>query len=160
VPELILMRHAAALPAAIDGSDFDRPLSARGRSSALQAARRLRAAGLNVERLLFSPARRTRETTTIAARELGLGDSALQPVPEMYAATPRTLHESLVKHHAGAQILLMIGHNPGISEFGGELAAAHAREQLPTAEFWCLPFDAQSWQRLLQRGGAGRAPHA
>lgn len=154
------MRHAAARPAAIDGSDFDRPLSAPGRSAALQAARRLKAGGLKVDRLLFSPARRTQETAAIAARELGLDTSALQPVPEMYVASPHSLRESIARHHGGAQILLMIGHNPGISEFGGELGAARAQEPLPTAGFWRVPFDEHGWQRLLQRGSPSSGPPA
>jgi phosphohistidine phosphatase len=150
MPELILMRHAAALPAALDATDFDRPLSASGRTAAAQSARRLATAGLKVERLLFSPARRTLDTAIIVARELALDSSALEAVPELYAASPLTMRKVIVRCHADAATLLVVGHNPGISEFGQELAGGLSPEQLPTAGFWRLPFNADSWQRLLR----------
>lgn len=150
MPELILMRHAEALPAAVDATDFDRALSDRGRAAAAQSARRLAASGLKVERLLFSPARRTQDTAAIVARELVLDSAALAAVPELYAASPRAIRKAIVKCHADAATLLVVGHNPGISEFGQELASALSHQQLPTAGFWRLPFSADGWQRLLR----------
>jgi phosphohistidine phosphatase len=150
MPELILMRHAAALPAAINGTDFERPLSARGRIAALRSAQRLAAADLKIERVLFSPAQRTRETAAIVAQELALGPAALQAVPDLYAATPRTLRETIATSHANARTLLVVGHNPGISELGHQLGGRLDHGLLATSAFWRLPFDADSWQRLLR----------
>ncbi|HVN98482.1 MAG TPA: histidine phosphatase family protein, partial [Steroidobacteraceae bacterium] len=70
--ELILMRHAEALPAAIDAEDFARPLTEAGRAAAARAATAL-AGGHAVDRLLYSPARRTTETALIVADVLELG---------------------------------------------------------------------------------------
>ena len=152
--ELILMRHAAALPVAIDGSDFERPLSAPGRAAALQAARRLAANCAGIERVLFSPARRTRETAAIVAQELALDTALLHAVPELYAATPRAIRAAIVRDHANAAVLLIVGHNPGLSEFGSQLISRRSRDHLPTAGFWRLPFDASGWQALTRSAGA------
>jgi phosphohistidine phosphatase len=152
--ELILMRHAAALPAAIGTTDFERALSAPGRAAAAQAARRLATAGLTVQRLLYSPAQRTRDTAAIVARELSLDPAALQSVAELYAASPRSIRESIEQYHGNALTLMVIGHNPGLSELGHELDSALARHHLPTAAFWRLSLDAGSWQRMTRPIGA------
>ena len=149
--ELILMRHAAALPAAIGATDFERPLSGPGRAAAAQAGRRLGTAGVNVERLLYSPAQRTRATAAIVARELSLDTAALEAVPELYTASPQAIRQAIVRFHGDAQVLMVVGHNPGISELGRELASGLAHDHLPTAGFWRLPFDTDRWQLLTRR---------
>ena len=148
------MRHAAALPAAIGASDFERPLSALGRKEAAQAARRLAAEGLRVDRILVSPARRTSETAQIVATELSLDPEALVEVPALYAATPDAIRTAIAQGHGGADVLLVVGHNPGISEIGGELAGHPSHGHLPTSGFWRLSFDAGAWQALIGRGGS------
>jgi phosphohistidine phosphatase len=156
--ELILMRHAAALPGAIGATDFDRVLSAAGRAAAAQAARRLATGNLKVQRLLFSPAQRTRDTASIVARELSLDPAALQSVPELYAASPQSIRASIERYHANAVTLMVIGHNPGLSEFGHELDSGLGRNPLSTAAFWRLPFDAGAWQRLTRPASAPPLP--
>ena len=154
MPGLILMRHAAALPAAIGASDFERPLSAPGRKEAAQAARRLAAEGVRVDRILLSPARRTSETAQFVATELALDPDALAEVPALYAATPAAIRTAIAQGHGGADVLLVVGHNPGISEIGSELAGRQSHGHLPTAGFWRLSFDASGWQALIGRGGS------
>jgi phosphohistidine phosphatase len=160
MPELILMRHAAALPAGIDANDFERPLSAPGRAAAAQAAQRLEAAGVRVARLLYSPARRTHETAAILAHELALGPSILEVVPELYAASASTMRAAIARLHTNAATLLVVGHNPGISDLGQELASGLSHDHLPTAGYWRLPFAEGSWQQLMDPHGARpRSPH-
>jgi phosphohistidine phosphatase len=154
VAELILMRHAAALPAAMGATDFERPLSAPGRAAAAQSARRLAASGVKVDRLLYSPARRTRDTAAIVAGELSLDAAALESVPELYTASSQSIRETIERFHGNAVIVMVIGHNPGISDFGRELANGLSHDHLPTAAYWRLPFDAGSWHLLTRRVNA------
>ena len=147
MPELILMRHAAAQSAAIGASDFERPLSPAGRHEAARSAQRL-AGAATIERVLFSPAQRTSETAQIVADELSLGPQALVAVPALYAATPAAIRAAIARSHGHARVLLVVGHNPGISELGCELAGAGSHAQLPTAGFWRRALDAHAWQAL------------
>jgi len=151
VHELILMRHAEALPAAIDAEDYARPLSEAGRGAAARAASLL-AGGAAIERLLYSPARRTSETALIVADVLSLAPAQMHAVPELYLATPQRVRASLAQWHHGARVVLIIGHNPSISELGAELAPAHRRGHLQTAAYWRLPFDAAAWRSLTHPG--------
>ena len=106
--ELILMRHADALPAAIDTEDYSRPLSAAGRVAAARTAQKL-ASGAPIDCLLYSPAQRTSDTATIVAAELALRPALLAAVPELYLATPLRIREVIAARHGGARTLLVVG---------------------------------------------------
>ncbi len=103
---------------------------------------------------MYSPARRTRETATIVAGELALEAGALESVPELYSASPPTIRAAIQRLHGGAEVLMVVGHNPSISDFGRELARGRAHDHLPTAGYWRVPFDSAGWQLLTQRVGA------
>jgi len=128
----------------------------RGRSPprdarrAARAARALVTAGARVERVLLSPANRTRETAIIAAREFKLDESLLQSVPELYAAPAAVIRNAIALHHSGARSLLVIGHNPGISELASQLSAHRAPAHLPTAGLCRLPLTEAGWRQLTQ----------
>ena len=147
--ELILMRHAQALPAAIEGDDFARPLADTGRAAAARAAHKL-AAGAAIERVLFSPAHRTSETAAIVAGGLLIEPAGLQAVPELYLATPAAVRAAIAHWHGNAHTLLIVGHNPSLSELGGQLDDRLSNTHLPTAGFWRLRLDDQAWQALAR----------
>ena len=64
--ELILLRHAEAVPLEKSSADQDRALSARGEQEAQAAGLWLAAHGVTVDRVLCSPTRRTDETARLA----------------------------------------------------------------------------------------------
>jgi len=110
--ELILLRHAEAVPIDATGIDQERPLSSRGEQEAQAAGLWLAAHGLRPERVLYSPTRRTDETTRLALAAI---DDA--PVPqvaiEIYDASPGELL-ALLDQHGDAGTVMLVGHNPGI----------------------------------------------
>lgn len=108
---LILLRHAHAEPASAGQADIDRALSAEGLAEAEAAGRWLAEQGLTPDRVLCSPARRTRETLEAVLGVVGYVEQRL--VDGIYEATPGTL-AALVDEHAEAERLLLVGHNPGI----------------------------------------------
>ena len=76
--ELILLRHAHAEPATPGQSDLDRPLSPQGLAEAESAARWLKEQGLVPDRVLCSPARRTRETLEAVMDAIGYVEQRLE----------------------------------------------------------------------------------
>ena len=136
--ELLLLRHAEAEPAALDGNDFQRPLTAGGRDAALAAAARLIALPWQPQRLLYSPAVRTAATAALLAQAFRLDPHVLQAVPELYLATPPALHAALRVWHGNATRVVIVGHNPGLSEWGAQLDARFAGQSLPTAGHWLI----------------------
>jgi phosphohistidine phosphatase len=122
--QVILVRHAHAEWPGYDGRDFDRPLTARGESDARAAGQAIRAAGHRPALVLASPARRTRQTAEILCEELGLAAGALALVETLYNAPGSTLHWELRQRAAKAGgAVVLVAHNPGISELGRMLMA-------------------------------------
>lgn len=116
---LTLLRHGRAEWPAGRYRDFDRPLDELG----LEQARR---AGEAIGRLqpelpvvvIHSAALRTTQTAQGVLATLGATPRLLQAEPALYDATPGTLHAVLGQfriQHPDAHLLL-VGHNPGISE--------------------------------------------
>ena len=111
--ELILLRHAHAEPADNGLPDIDRPLSPHGLAEAEAAGRWLLEQRLVPDRVLCSPARRTRETLEAV---LGLTGYVEQRLDErVYDATPGTL-AALVDEQRDVERLLLVGHNPGLEQ--------------------------------------------
>jgi phosphohistidine phosphatase len=148
---LIVLRHAkSAWP---DVNDFERPLAPRGRRDAPAVGRRLRDAACLPDRVICSPARRTRETWDLVAQEL----DAAPPVSydeRVYGASVATLLGVVHEMPEPVRTLLLIGHNPGLQELtlalAGEVAGDaldRAQEKFPTSAIAVLTF-AGSWSEL------------
>ena len=165
--KLIVLRHAkAAWP---DVEDRLRPLADRGRRDAPAAGRWLREAerrldGFRIDRVVCSPARRTRETWDLAAAEL---EDPPTPVYDgrVYAATTSTLYTVVRETPAHVRTLVLVGHNPGMQHLTLTLADEQsgepldrAREKYPTSGIALFDIDVE-WSALLP-GGARLAEFA
>lgn len=123
--ELILLRHAEALPAD-GGDDRQRVLSEHGRREAQDAGAWLAGHGARPLRALCSPARRTLETAQLALAAL-VDPPPLQQAGEIYDATPGELL-ALLDQHADAGSVLLVGHNPGIERLVALLVEGRSDE--------------------------------
>jgi phosphohistidine phosphatase len=150
---LILFRHAksswddASLP------DEERPLAPRGRRALALVDQHLRTNDPNIDLVLCSPARRTRETWD------GIRD-AVRPAPEVrfvprvYEASADDLLDLLRHIDRTHSSVLLIGHNPGMEELAGGLVSGGKRKALtrldqgfPTAAVATLSLDV-AWADL------------
>src|SRR5690242_6878201 len=113
--ELILLRHAEALPVAAGDSDRDRPLSLRGEAEARDAGGWLREQEAMIDAALSSPARRAQMTIERTLDALG---ASVVPrlVAGIYEATPGDLLAALEQNASGAARVLLVGHNPGLEQ--------------------------------------------
>lgn len=110
--ELILLRHAEAVPIEESHDDQERALSDRGEQEAQAAGRWLAAHQVTPDRVLCSPTRRTDETARLALA--GLQDAPIpQMAKEIYDASPGELL-ALLDQHGDAGTVMLVGHNPGI----------------------------------------------
>lgn len=123
--QLVLLRHAHAEPATAGQADFDRPLSPEGQAEADAAGVWLEQHGFRPDRVLYSPARRTKETLERVLAVLGNVDA--RPEPRIYEATPGTLMQIADEHRACGRVLL-VGHNPGIEQIVALLSSGQSGE--------------------------------
>ncbi len=123
--ELILLRHAHAEPAAPGQDDFDRPLSLQGQAEADAAGRWLREHGYLPDRVVCSPARRTRETCEAVLAMLGYVE--MRQEPRIYDATPGRLIQVADEHRELSRVLL-VGHNPGLEQLVALLSSGQSSD--------------------------------
>ena len=110
---LYIARHADALIPHLMQSDIDRPLSHHGQSQAAVIAAYLLRRDVHPDRILSSPALRTITTAKIYHERL---DSTLQADDRIYEASTNTLLYLVQEAWESNHTLMIVGHNPGISE--------------------------------------------
>jgi phosphohistidine phosphatase SixA len=148
--ELILLRHAHAEAGAEGQSDLDRPLSRQGVAEAEAAGRWLKDHGYLPDRVLVSPARRTRETLEEVLRQLGYVEQ--RPEQRIYEATPGTLMQVADEWRDIARVML-VGHNPGLEQMAALLSSGQSGEfrGMPAGAIAVLHLPAQA---MLEPGVA------
>lgn len=144
---LILVRHAKSSWKDSALTDFDRTLSKRGKKDAPLLGERLAAMDQRPELLVSSPARRAKKTARLIAQELHLADDRLLFKPEIYEAEPETLLEVVRGLDDCWQLVLLVGHNPGLTELGNLLGGCGIAN-IPTCGVLCIDFDVVSWRNI------------
>lgn len=144
--QLLLLRHAQAEPARPGVTDVDRPLSAVGHNEALDVAQCIADMRLHIDALLVSPAVRARDTATIVAAHLDIVDG-VRYEPGLYLGDCDALLSPLQRCGAADQTVVLIGHNPGISELACRLVGDDSIA-LRTSGLCRIEFDDQSWRGI------------
>ena len=145
---LTLMRHGDAQWKDPDISDFARPLNRKGQSEAESMARRLMELALIADLVLVSPARRTSQTADVLAHELSLPSRNVRRLEELYLARAQDILAVVRGTGPKIQHLMIIGHNPGLSELARQLAPTAGIEGLTTAAICSIVFDVNSWSAI------------
>ena len=145
---LTLVRHAKTEPAHSGQEDWDRALEARGQRDAPEMGRRLKGRGLKPDKILTSPAVRAISTTSIMARELGVAGSKVVPDERLYLASSKQLLVTVQELGGTAKHLMVVGHNPGLTEFADALSCERSIDNLPTCAVYTLEFDINNWREL------------
>jgi phosphohistidine phosphatase len=124
--KIYLLRHAIAELRKPDKSDRDRRLTAEGRKELLLVARSLARMKLRPDTILSSPYARAWDTARVVAAELRPGGKPEECQALMPSGNPARVWSELRRHHA-AKAVLMVGHEPLLSEFAAFLLnAPHA----------------------------------
>lgn len=115
---LYVMRHGVAVERGhVDyPNDAERPLTPRGQKRTRQAARGLRALGVEPDLLLTSPFVRARETAAIVAAELHLPPGRIRETTAL--APGASAYDFFREVNAGGspRAVVLVGHEPDLSE--------------------------------------------
>ena len=110
---LFLLRHAKSSWDNAALGDFDRPLSKRGISNAIQLSEYIQKHSISFDLVLSSPSERTQSTHDLVL-------SSLDPIPTsnlkecIYHASASSLTQLIADQDDEINNLLIIGHNPGL----------------------------------------------
>ena len=149
---LYLMRHAKSswkepLP------DHERPLNKRGKRAAKAIGKALKARGVRPDLILSSSALRADETAKRVAKKLN------PPPPifseeDLYEADEKQILSTLFVRGEEADSLLLIGHNPVLSDLAVSLSGIGRLEWLPTGAVVGLYWpEASSWEEIVNQKG-------
>ena len=150
---LTLVRHAKTEPAMPGQEDGDRVLEARGQLDAPQMARRLKEAYGKPDCILSSPAVRAITTANIMTRVLGVAAAKVVQDERLYLAAPKVILEVITGLANPARHLMVVGHNPGITEFADKISSERSIDNMPTCAIYSLQFDISTWSELTWSTG-------
>ncbi len=142
--QLMILRHAKAVPWSATTDDFPRKLSSAGMDHAERVSHWICDNLDTPQAILCSPSQRTRETLTpLLAMQPAL-ESTTHFVPQIYHGTAAMLKTLLDAAFAEADRVLMVGHNPGFERLVGDVI--HRRHydefnRLPTGTLAVIEFD-------------------
>lgn len=141
---LILFRHGKSSWDDPAGDDFSRPLAPRGLRSVPEMGRRLARRGQLPELIVSSTAVRALSTARAVAREIGYREEGIVASSDLYLASPDTILAVIHRVPASARTLMVVGHNPGLTELANMLGDVRL-DNMPTAGMLCAEFDVQEW---------------
>lgn len=150
---LTLVRHAKTEPAAPGQEDWDRALEPRGQRDAPEMARRLKDEYGKPDRILTSPAIRAITTANLMSRVLGVPAAKITQDERLYLASPKVMLEVVNELGNSAKHLMVVGHNPGITEFADQLSGERSIDNMPTGAVYTLQFEIGHWNELVWATG-------
>jgi len=148
VRRLTLMRHGDAQWKDPEVADFARPLNRRGSSEAEAMGRRLADLMLVPDLIISSPARRAQQTAELVSRELALAPRSIRFEEALYLAGAQEILKLARAIGPRLPHLMIIGHNPGISELAHLLAPSTDMSGLATAAFSSITFEVDQWSAV------------
>lgn len=153
--KLILVRHAKASWGEVGSADFDRTLSKQGEIDAETMAGRLALRlSLNppqvpptLDRIICSSAQRTRSTAKALAQKINYPLSEIELDKNLYLAGLDTWLETIQCLPDQLQFVVMVGHNPALTELVNILSSQPI-PAVPPCGMLYLQFGDIEWSQI------------
>lgn len=129
-----LLRHAKSSWADASLADIDRPLNKRGVRTCRFMAQHLYDAGCCFDNVFCSPAVRAQSTIELTSSCLAGKDIRWETDDELYGADSEDLFRWCTSLDESISELMIIGHNPGLTDFCNELSGSSVRN-IPTCGY-------------------------
>jgi phosphohistidine phosphatase len=149
---LLLLRHAKSSWAEPGVADRDRPLNKRGKDTAPTVGRYLKRMGWLPDRVICSPAERTRRTLDLVLEAGNLMPQVIVDEAVYDFGDGTALIDAIRRNGGPARTLLLVGHNPStellalrLSRSGPPDAIAALRRKFPTAALAVFDVDVADW---------------
>ncbi|OYU95911.1 MAG: phosphohistidine phosphatase [Bacteroidetes bacterium B1(2017)] len=146
------MRHAKAMKDSADGTDYQRDLEDRGKKDAQAMGIALAKTNYKPDFLVASPAKRTRKTAQLVAKELKLAESIQELDSHLYNAGISDLMYVIHQLNESYHTVMIVGHNPSMTSIIGYLTNTFA-EHIPTSGIVVVSFNTKSWKLVQSRIG-------
>lgn len=131
VSQLIIMRHGIAELPFHGRTDFQRKLTTQGRFQVLKQSQFLHKQGLKPSVILASSALRCAQTASIVSQQFP--NSQMVLLESFYMASAQHLSDVLRQQQSHG-VVILIGHNPGLTQLIKLLSETDKVEQLQPAD--------------------------
>lgn len=145
--KLVLVRHAKAEDPSLQPDDFLRRLTDRGKANAELLGHWLQNKVKNNVLIVSSPAKRTRSTAKRIARALGIPPEEIVYKDTIYLSSLGNLSYVLQEIPENRSEIIMVGHNPGMSELLDYLSEK-PEEPFRTCGCAVLDLNIERWVQL------------
>jgi len=149
---LYLIRHAKSSWNYPELEDFERPLSKRGRESALLMGTILKKLKAAPDLVISSPANRTAMTARMLADAIHYPLDKIQYSETLYMADENVLIQVIKNMSDSVKRAMLIGHNPGLTGLANTIGDQPI-ENIPTGGVCCMDLKMTSWKDLREHGG-------
>lgn len=152
---LVLVRHAKSAWDDPGLADLDRPLAGRGLEAAAWIGDRLKQKGIVADRILCSPARRTRETVELLLARLEASRQLEEVVwdGQLYMRRDDDYVDAIGSEGGDAKVLMVVGHNPATEVTAGRLVGDSIKGRFPTGGIAVIDCDIARWAELAPASG-------
>jgi phosphohistidine phosphatase len=142
---LYLARHAKSVWPDSGLSDYDRPLTHRGKSESKMMGTTLKSEwGIALDNVLCSPARRARATARRLTKGLGYERDQIVMEEIIYSGTEQDLLNLISRQENTCQSVMVVGHNPTITDLVQILISEQVPE-MDTCSVYGLTLDISAW---------------
>lgn len=105
----------------------------------------LKEQNIRPDRIVSSPSVRTLATISRVIHELQLKGERIETDASLYHATPTGMLKLIRSCPPEAHSLLLVGHNPGLTELAERLCPAEAVDNIPTCGMYAIRFQTNDW---------------
>jgi phosphohistidine phosphatase len=141
---LTILRHAKSSWGDDNLVDHERPLNSRGKRDAPVMAARMAREGIRPSLILSSSAKRAWSTAKEVAKEISYPAEFLQRERDLYHAGVSRLLDVLAEQDDGFNNILLVGHNPGLTDFANYLVP-DLTNNIPTCGYLSVNIDVDDW---------------
>jgi phosphohistidine phosphatase len=143
--QIILVRHAKSDWDNSIPNDIDRPISDEGRYEAHLMAKRLLKKHIPVDAFISSPAKRAITTAAYFAEAYQAKEKEIIKMPELYHAYSFDFFEVINKLDNAINNVVLISHNPGITDFANRLTETRI-DHMPTCSVFAVQALTDNWK--------------
>ncbi len=150
---LYLLRHAKAGFDLTGQADAERVLTHSGKQDAIKLGYKLKGRNEEIDWFKCSPALRTRQTIDAIMEVTGFSDIRLEMTPELYQASDEKFLQQIHQTPENISALLLVGHNPSITQAANWLAIDFRIDHLPTCGLLAFSFEVNAWHQISEHSG-------
>jgi len=147
--QLILIRHTKSSWDDLSMPDYDRPIRKDRIDDAKKMAAKLKELKLEPDLIICSPAKRTRQTVEYFYDKLKYTPEKIQFEKRIYESSAEEILQVVRETNAKVKTLVLVGHNPSITDFANLFIHEKVNEVPTTGVVW-LQFENPDWEIYRQ----------